>query len=68
MVSAEAFIGKLLSEARRQGLTPQQMMDRTGLSYSAAWKLLKGKARQPTLEGTMALVSALNMSVELRSR
>lgn len=64
-LSPDALIRRLLDEAERQELTPQQFADRTGLPYSAAHKLLRGASRRPTLEGAMALASALGVTVEL---
>lgn len=64
-LSPDALIRKLLDEAQRQELTPQQLADRTGLPYSVAHKLLNGASRRPSLEGAMALASALGVTVEL---
>lgn len=52
---AEAMMTILVAEAVKKGVTPQQLADASGLPYSAAWKIMNGQSRRPTLEGAMAV-------------
>lgn len=62
--SSSRFIDRLAGERRRQGLTQQELADRSGVSVSAIRNAERG-ATSPSLDNALALADALGVRVEL---
>lgn len=61
---ATRIVELLAGERRRQGLTQQELADRSGVSVSAI-RNAERRATSPSLDNLLALAEALGVTVEL---
>lgn len=68
MKDSHAFLTAVLTEAKRQKLTPAKFSRQSGLAFNSCQKLLKGTHRAPTLATVMALVQVLGCRLTVTDR
>jgi DNA-binding phage protein len=65
---AQQLVDRVLAEVRRQGLTPMDVAQKTGLAYGAVHKFLNGASRRPTWHTVVLVAQAAGMTVRISGK